>query len=53
MKVWSVRMMSLIAAMAWMTPGALAQTMKPGLWEYQSTMKSQSGEMEAAMAEMQ
>ena len=27
--------------------------MKPGLWEWQSTMKSQSGEMEAAMAEMQ
>lgn len=30
-----------------------AQSMKPGLWEYQSTVKSQSGEMEAGMKEMQ
>ena len=28
------------------------QSMKPGLWEYRSTMKSQSGKMEASMAEM-
>ena len=33
--------------------GAYSQSMKPGLWEFQSTMKSKSGEMEAAMAEMQ
>jgi hypothetical protein len=32
--------------------GAQAQAMKPGLWEYRSTMKSQSGKMEASMAEM-
>lgn len=29
----------------------LAQSMKPGLWEHSSSMKSQSGEMERAMAE--
>lgn len=33
---------------------ALAQTkMRPGLWEHNFTMKSQSGQMEQAMSEMQ
>lgn len=31
----------------------LAQSMKPGLWEQVASMKSQSGEMERAMAEAQ
>lgn len=33
--------------------GALAQSMKPGLWEHRFTMKSQSGEMEKQVQEMQ
>jgi hypothetical protein len=32
---------------------ASAQSMKPGLWEHSFTMKSQSGQMERGMAEMQ
>jgi hypothetical protein len=32
---------------------ASAQSMKPGLWEHSFTMKSQSGQMEKGMAEMQ
>ena len=32
---------------------AQPQKMRPGLWEHSMTMKSQSGQMEAAMAEMQ
>lgn len=32
---------------------AQAQKMRPGLWEHSVKMKSQSGEMEAAMAQMQ
>lgn len=32
---------------------AQTQKMRPGLWEHSVTMKSQSGEMEAAMAQMQ
>lgn len=41
------------AVLAMLAADVSAQSMKPGLWEYQSTVKSQSGEMEAAMAEMQ
>ncbi len=33
--------------------GASAQSMKPGLWEHSFTLKSQSGQMEKGMAEMQ
>ncbi len=32
---------------------ALAQTLKPGLWEISNKMQSSSGEMEKAMADMQ
>jgi hypothetical protein len=34
------------------TLDAAGTTMRPGLWEFTSTMKSQSGEMEKAMREM-
>ena len=33
--------------------GAQPHTMKPGLWEHSFTMKSQSGQMEQGMAELQ
>ncbi len=33
--------------------GASAQSMKPGLWEHSFTMKSGSGQIEKAMADMQ
>jgi hypothetical protein len=32
--------------------GASAQQLRPGLWEHQATMKTGSGQMEAAMARM-
>lgn len=35
------------------TPWARAQTQAPGLWEHRFAMKSQDGQMEAAMAQMQ
>ncbi len=41
------------AALALGSVHALAQTQVPGLWEHTFSMKSQGGEMEAAMAEMQ
>ncbi len=43
-----------LVGLAWVSM-AQAQSLKlrPGLWEMQSTMKSQSGQMEQAMAEMQ
>lgn len=43
------------AFLAFTTPfhAVQAQTMKPGLWEHTSSTKSQSGEMERAMAEAQ
>ncbi|MDY0107013.1 MAG: DUF3617 domain-containing protein [Giesbergeria sp.] len=42
------------AVLALLAGGASAQQkMRPGLWEYSVQMKSQSGQMEAAMAEMQ
>lgn len=34
-------------------PASAQQKMRPGLWEHSVAMKSQSGQMEAAMAEMQ
>lgn len=34
-------------------PAGAQQKMRPGLWEHSVAMKSQSGQMEAAMAEMQ
>ncbi|MDO9092938.1 MAG: DUF3617 domain-containing protein [Rubrivivax sp.] len=34
-------------------PAAQAQQLRPGLWEHQMTMKTGSGELEAAMAQMQ
>ena len=43
-----------LALLAGMAGGASAQQkMRPGLWEHSVNMKSQSGQMEAAMAEMQ
>jgi len=36
-----------------LTPGAQAQSLKPGLWEISYKMKSASCEMEKAMADMQ
>ena len=43
-------------ALAWLVvaPGSAQaqQKMRPGLWEHHVSMKSQSGQMEAAMAEM-
>ena len=43
-----------LALLAGMAGGASAQQrMRPGLWEHSVTMKTQSGQMEAAMAEMQ
>ena len=33
--------------------GAQTQKMRPGLWEHAVSFKSQSGQMEAAMAQMQ
>ena len=41
------------AALALGSLHAAAQTQVPGLWEHTFSMKSQGGEMEAAMAEMQ
>ena len=43
-----------LALLAGAAGGASAQQrMRPGLWEHSVNMKSQSGQMEAAMAEMQ
>jgi uncharacterized protein YneF (UPF0154 family) len=43
-----------LALLAGMAGGVSAQQkMRPGLWEHSVNMKSQSGQMEAAMAEMQ
>ena len=42
-------LLSAVAAQA----QAQTQKMRPGLWEHSVTMKSQSGQMEAAMAQMQ
>jgi hypothetical protein len=44
-------LLSLLSSFVFFTD-AHSQNMKPGLWEYQSTSKSKSGEMENAMAEM-
>lgn len=35
------------------TPASAQEKMRPGLWEHSVTMKSQSGQMEAALAEAQ
>jgi hypothetical protein len=40
-------------ASSMLTFPAHAQSIKPGLWEFRSTMKTESGALEAAMAEMQ
>jgi len=42
-----------LAAGAFIGFGAEAQTQAPGLWEHSFSMKSQDGQMEKAMAEMQ
>ena len=42
---------ALLAAAGW--AHAQSQKLRPGLWEHTVSMKSQSGQMEAAMAQMQ
>lgn len=49
MKPWTALTAACIALGS---AGASAQQLRPGLWEHQSTMKTGSGEMEAAMARM-
>lgn len=44
---------ALLMLLAASPAGAQPVKMRPGLWEHTVTMKSQSGQMEAAMAEMQ
>ncbi|HEY9208470.1 MAG TPA: DUF3617 domain-containing protein [Acidovorax sp.] len=54
-----MQMFAIAVTTAVLLPGALglahaqAQKMRPGLWEHSVVMKSQSGQMQAAMAEMQ
>jgi hypothetical protein len=47
-----LRTLPALALLALCLPGS-AQTLKAGLWEHTVAMKSQSGEMEKALAEMQ
>lgn len=42
-----------LALLALCASATLAQTMKPGLWELRQKMRSSSGEMEKAMAQME
>ena len=49
----TLRLALVAASLALTTLGASAQSMKPGLWEHSFTMKSQSGQMEKGMADMQ
>lgn len=49
----NLRLVLATAPLAMACLGASAQSMKPGLWEHSFTMKSQSGQMEKGMAEMQ
>lgn len=55
MKISAIAVTTAVALL----PGAVGlvhaqtQKMRPGLWEHSVSMKSQSGQMEAAMAEMQ
>src|SRR5688572_1108940 len=48
-----VRNALVVLAAATFSTGAYAQNMKPGLWEITNNMKSGSGEMEKARAQMQ
>jgi len=54
-----MHLFSITLTTAVLLPGALGlahaqpQKMRPGLWEHSVVMKSQSGQMEAAMAQMQ
>lgn len=48
----SLREVTLVAAIA-LSGGALAQPLKPGLWEMQTKMEAGSGELGQAMAAMQ
>ena len=49
----SVKPVLFAVAMALFVSGAHAQSQAPGLWEHTVNMKSQDGQMERAMAEMQ
>ncbi len=42
-----------LVLMSLAAPLAQAQQLRPGLWEHQATMKTGSGQVEAAMAQMQ
>lgn len=54
-----MHLLAIALTTAVLSPGALSpahaqsQKMRPGLWEHSVVMKSQSGQMEAAMAQMQ
>jgi len=48
-----IKQVLFLAAGAFIGFGAQAQTQAPGLWEHSFSMKSQDGQMEKAMAEMQ
>lgn len=54
-----MHLLAIVMTTAALLPGALGsahaqvQKMRPGLWEHSVAMKSQSGQMEAAMAQMQ
>lgn len=54
-----MKLLASALTMALLLPGAASlsqaqpQKLRPGLWEHTVSMKSQSGQMEAAMAEMQ
>lgn len=47
------RVVSAAATAMFVCLGAQAQTQAPGLWEHSMSMKSQDGQMEKAMADMQ
>ena len=49
----TLRLALVAAPLALAALGASAQSMNPGLWEHSFTLKSQSGQMEKGMAEMQ
>ena len=49
----NTRSLLLLGAVALACAGAQAQKLTPGLWEHQVSMKTGSGQIEAAMAQMQ
>ena len=49
---WGARQGLMVALALCAAPMAQAQSVKPGLWEHSWSMKSTSGQMEKAMAQM-